>query len=82
MAQPEAVHSPNAPTAVGPYSQAVRAGGYVFTAGQVGVDPANGTPADDVTGQAERALKNLQAILEAAGVDRGRSTSKLTPSQA
>lgn len=64
----EPISTDAAPAAVGPYSQAVRAAGLVFTAGQLGVDPASGEFAgDDVAAQAERALENLRAILEAAG---------------
>jgi 2-iminobutanoate/2-iminopropanoate deaminase len=62
-----------APAAAGPYSQAIRAGELVFTAGQIGIDPASGELAgDDVQDQAAQALANLRAILEAAGsgVDR------------
>jgi 2-iminobutanoate/2-iminopropanoate deaminase len=68
MAQREAITTDGAPAAVGPYSQAIVAGGLVFTAGQIGSDPATGElTADDVAGQAERALGNLAAILDAAG---------------
>ena len=67
MTQREVIQSAAAPRAVGPYSQAVRAGDHVFTAGQVGVDPTSGALADGVSAQAERALQNLAAILEAAG---------------
>jgi 2-iminobutanoate/2-iminopropanoate deaminase len=56
-----------APAAIGPYSQAIRAAGLVLTAGQVGIDPATGELADGVAQQAERALRNLAAILDAAG---------------
>ena len=64
----EVISTDGAPVAAGPYSQAIRAGDLVFTAGQLGLDPASGEfAADDVGGQAERALANLQAILEAAG---------------
>ena len=64
----EAISTQGAPAAVGAYSQAIRAGGFVFTAGQLGLDPATGEfVADDVGGQAEQALSNLAAILEAAG---------------
>ena len=64
----EVISTPGAPAAVGAYSQAIRAGGLVFTAGQLGVDPSSGEfAADDVAGQAEQALANLGAILEAAG---------------
>ncbi len=62
------ISTPDAPAAAGPYSQAIRAGELVFTAGQLGLDPATGDlAADDVAGQAERALANLAAILGAAG---------------
>ncbi|MGH2380293.1 MAG: Rid family detoxifying hydrolase [Candidatus Limnocylindria bacterium] len=64
----EAISTDGAPAAAGPYSQAIRAGDLVFTAGQLGLDPATGEFAtDDVAGQADRALANLAAILEAAG---------------
>jgi 2-iminobutanoate/2-iminopropanoate deaminase len=64
----DAISTEGAPAAAGPYSQAIRAGDLVFTAGQLGVDPSTGEfAADDVAGQAERALLNLEAILEAAG---------------
>jgi len=64
------IHSPDAPKAIGPYSQAIVAGGFVFTAGQVGFDPASGVlvHATDVRAQTEQVLKNLQAVLGAAGV--------------
>ncbi len=64
----EVVAATRAPAAVGPYSQAIKANGFVFTAGQLGLDPATGKLVEgDVTDQARQALKNLQAILEAAG---------------
>jgi 2-iminobutanoate/2-iminopropanoate deaminase len=64
----EQVATQAAPAAAGPYSQAMRAGDLVFTAGQLGLDPATGEfSAEDAAGQAERALANLGAILEAAG---------------
>ena len=64
----EAISTQGAPAAAGPYSQAIRAGDLVFTAGQLGLDPTSGEfAADDVAGQAERALNNLGAILDAAG---------------
>lgn len=57
-----------APAAAGPYSQAMRAGGLVFTAGQLGIDPSSGAlVGDDVASQADCALSNLGAILVAAG---------------
>jgi 2-iminobutanoate/2-iminopropanoate deaminase len=68
MADRRAISSEGAPAAVGAYSQAIVAGDLVFTAGQLGLDPATGEfSAPDVTGQAERALANVAAILEAAG---------------
>ena len=68
MAQREAISTTDAPAAVGPYSQAIRTGELVFTAGQLGTDPASGEFAGDgVAQQAERAIANLEAILVAAG---------------
>ena len=64
----EAISTEAAPAAAGPYSQAIRAGELVFTAGQLGIDPATGELSGDaVEVQASRALANLRAILEAAG---------------
>jgi 2-iminobutanoate/2-iminopropanoate deaminase len=56
-----------APSAIGPYSQGMRAGGLVFTAGQVGSEPSTGVLAKGVAAQADRALRNLSAVLDAAG---------------
>jgi 2-iminobutanoate/2-iminopropanoate deaminase len=62
------VHSEAAPAAVGPYSQAVRAGDFLFVSGQLGIDPATKRMAEGgIENQAERALANIAAILEAAG---------------
>ena len=61
------ISTSDAPGAAGPYSQAIRAGDLVFTAGQLGTDPATGEMADEVAAQAERALRNVAAILDAAG---------------
>ena len=67
------VESSEAPKAIGPYSQGIKAGGFVFVSGQVALDPATGTlVAGDVAAQTERVLKNLQAIVEAAGSDLAR----------
>ena len=64
----EQITTDAAPLAAGPYSQAIRAAGLVFTAGQLGNDPATGELVDgDVQAQAAQALANLRAILEAAG---------------
>ena len=65
------IQTDNAPAAVGPYSQAVRVGKFVYTAGQIPLDPANGTvvTADEMPTavQTEQVLKNLTAVVEAAG---------------
>ena len=64
------VSTPNAPRAIGPYSQATRAHGFLFTAGQVGFDPATGELVDgDISEQTERVLSNIRAILEAERLD-------------
>ena len=64
MAEP--IATSDAPAAIGPYSQAVRAGGLIFLSGQIPLDPATGQiAAGDVATQAERVLKNLEAILAA-----------------
>jgi 2-iminobutanoate/2-iminopropanoate deaminase len=62
-----AVHTEQAPPALGPYSQAVVAGGFVFCSGTAGIDPANGVIPDGIEAQTEQALRNLSAILDAAG---------------
>ena len=62
------VHTGNAPAAIGPYSQAVVAGNFLFTAGQIAIDPATGQIVPgDVTAQTERVMRNLAAVLENAG---------------
>lgn len=58
----------NAPGAIGPYSQGYEANGFVFTSGQIPVDPATGTVPEGIRAQAERSCKNVGAILEAAGI--------------
>jgi len=64
------VHSDKAPGAVGPYSQAIRAGDYLFTSGQVGVDPATGRlVAGGIEAQTRQAMENLRAVLKAGGAD-------------
>ena len=68
MTTRDAIHTDAAPAAAGPYSQAIRTGDLVFTAGQLGIDPATGELVGaDIASQAESALQNLAAILEAAG---------------
>ena len=62
------IHTDNAPAAVGPYSQAVEAGGMIYTSGQIPLDPESGQLVDgDIKQQADRAMKNVIAVLEAAG---------------
>jgi len=64
----QAVSTPAAPAAIGPYSQAIRAGSLLFVSGQIPLDPATGMMADgDVAAQTHRVFRNLAAILEAAG---------------
>ena len=62
------IHTNSAPEAVGPYSQAVVSGGMVYTAGQIALDPATGAlVGSDVTEQAHQVMRNLAAVLSAAG---------------
>lgn len=62
------VQTDSAPAAIGPYSQAIAANGFLFTAGQIALDPSTGqVVAGDVVAQADRVLANLRAILDAAG---------------
>lgn len=64
----EPIATPDAPQAIGPYSQAIRANGFVFVSGQIAIDPATGNViAGGVAAQTERVLKNLANILQAAG---------------
>ncbi len=66
------IHTDRAPAAVGPYAQAVEAGGFVYTAGQVGLVPGTGELAgDDLAAQARQAMDNLEAVLAAAGLGMG-----------
>ena len=60
------IHTEKAPAAIGPYSQAIRAGDMLFTSGQLGIDPATGLLAEGVRAQAEQSLKNLDTILTEA----------------
>ncbi len=69
MSKRGAVHTPGAPEAIGPYSQGHWAGKLFFSAGQIGLDPESGElVAPGVEPQARRALRNLRAVLEAAGL--------------
>ena len=69
----DTVSTPGAPRAIGPYSQGIQAGGFLFTAGQVGFDPATGELVDGgIAEQTRRVLENVRAILEAGGTSLGR----------
>ncbi len=64
----EKIYTNNAPDAIGPYSQAVKVNGMVFTSGQIAIDPATGNVEETtIEGQTEQVMKNLKAVLEAAG---------------
>ena len=68
-----AVSTPGAPRAIGPYSQGILAGGFLFTAGQVGFDPESGELVDGgIAEQTARVLDNIRAILEAADLNLSR----------
>ncbi len=64
----EAIHTEKAPQAVGPYSQAVRAGGLLFVSGQIPLTPGGTLVEGGIREQTEQVMENLKAILEAAGV--------------
>jgi 2-iminobutanoate/2-iminopropanoate deaminase len=63
----QAVSTDEAPQAIGPYSQAIVANGFVFCSGTAGIDPATGVAPDGIEEQTELALRNLDAVLTAAG---------------
>ena len=64
------ISTPNAPAAIGPYSQAIETEQFLFTSGQIPIDPAVGEiTADTIEGQAEQVMKNIAAVLEEAGLD-------------
>ena len=64
----ERIQTENAPAAIGPYSQAIKAGGFVFASGQIPTDPQTGQFVEGgIAEQTEQVLKNLAAVLEAAG---------------
>lgn len=65
------VSTPNAPAAIGTYSQAVRAGDTLYLSGQIGLDPANGQLVQGIESQIERVFGNLKAVAEAAGASLG-----------
>jgi 2-iminobutanoate/2-iminopropanoate deaminase len=63
------IETPNAPQAIGPYSQAIQFGDFLFVSGQIAIDPATGDiVAGDIEAQTDRVLKNIMAIIEAAGM--------------
>jgi 2-iminobutanoate/2-iminopropanoate deaminase len=69
----EVISTKDAPQAIGPYSQAIKANGFIFTSGQVAIDPANQQViTGDVGEQTDRVLRNLSEILEAAGSGLGK----------
>ena len=62
------INAPEAPAAVGPYVHAVKANGFVFTSGQLGLNPEDGTLPEGIVAQTEQSLKNIGAVLKAAGL--------------
>lgn len=62
----KAIHSDNAPAAIGPYSQAIEVGDFVFVSGQIGVNPATGEAAAGIENQTKQVLKNLKSVLTEA----------------
>jgi 2-iminobutanoate/2-iminopropanoate deaminase len=65
---PQAIAAPGAPTAIGPYSPAIRAGNLLFLSGQIPIDPVSGAVVGgDITAQTEQVMRNICALLEAAG---------------
>ena len=74
----EKVYTEQAPAAIGPYSQAVKTGRLVYTSGQIPIDPATGAiEAQDITGQTEQVMRNLDAVLQAAGSSLERAVKTL-----
>lgn len=61
------ISTPNAPAAIGPYSQGYEAGGFVYTSGQIPVNPADGSVPEGITAQAHQSCKNVGAVLNAGG---------------
>jgi 2-iminobutanoate/2-iminopropanoate deaminase len=69
----DVISTPDAPTAIGPYSQGIRANGFIFVSGQVAIDPATQQViTGDVAAQTARVIQNLSEILEAAGSGLGK----------
>jgi len=68
----QALHTDNAPAAIGPYSQAVRAGNTIYVSGQIPIDPATGNLVEgDISAQTRQSLTNISNILKSAGADMG-----------
>ena len=66
----EKIYTENAPAAIGPYSQAIKAGNVIYTSGQIAIVPATGNiEATDIQGQTEQGMQNLKNVLAAAGTD-------------
>ncbi|MDE7122149.1 MAG: RidA family protein [Oscillospiraceae bacterium] len=66
----EKIYTENAPAAIGPYSQAIKVNGMVYTSGQIAINPASGNiEAQDIQGQTEQVMQNLKHVLESAGTD-------------
>ena len=63
----EIINTEKAPAAIGPYSQAIEANGFVFASGQIPVDPETGVIPEGIEAQAEQVMKNMKNLLEAAG---------------
>lgn len=63
------IHTENAPAAIGPYSQAIEAGDFIYVSGQIGVDPSTGEAVQGIEEQTHQVLKNLKAILTEAGAN-------------
>ena len=74
----EKIHTDKAPAAVGPYSQAIAANGMLYTSGQIPLDPQTGAiTGQHIIEQAEQVMKNLMAVLEAAGTNAGKVVKTL-----
>lgn len=74
----EKIFTEKAPAAIGPYSQAMKVGNLVYTSGQIPIDPATSDfAAQDITGQTEQVMKNLDAVLTAAGSSFGKAVKTL-----
>ena len=74
----EKIFTENAPAAIGPYSQAMKVGNLAYTSGQIPIDPTTGNiESQDITGQTEQVMKNLDAVLTAAGSSFGKAVKTL-----